>query len=393
MSGEKLMRYDLRLRQRPSLRVLALFLVWWIIVQSFAMLAFNRFRLTQPDTAYTWTAQPSGFFPARWHDFAEIHARWDSGFYTWIAKEGYTADNAAFFPLYPILIRGVSLLWPLFGQPEPDYVGLIPAAFLVSNLAALGATLALYQLARLDMSEVEAQRGVFYFLIFPTAFFLTANYTESLFILWVALSFYFARSGQWARAGAVGALAMLTRATAVALLAGLALEWWTQRHTNKWQGLWLLCIPLAFAAFVWYLQHTQGLSFFDTQLRMFGRMPINLAALGPSLDWAHVQVDAAAQANLELDLGIGLLVVIGSLIVARRWRWSYGIYGVLCLALPLISGSTVSLGRYALAAFPVPLMLARNENSGLLRQHSYTLSATLLLALYTALFVQGYWAG
>ncbi len=30
MSGEKLMRYDLRLRQRPSLRVLALFLVWWI---------------------------------------------------------------------------------------------------------------------------------------------------------------------------------------------------------------------------------------------------------------------------------------------------------------------------------------------------------------------------
>ncbi len=381
-----------RLRQHPYLRVLALFLVWWVILQGFAMLAFNRFRLTQPDTAYAWTAQPSGFFPAQWHDFAEIHARWDSGFYTWIAREGYTADNAAFLPLYPVLIRGASLLWPLLGQPEPTIIGLMPVAFMVSNLAALGAVFALYKLVQLDVSEVESQRGLFYFLVFPTAFFLTANYTESLFILWAALSFYFARGGQWARAGTVGALAMLTRATGVALFAGLALEWWTQRHTSRWRGLWLLLMPLAFVAFVWYLQQTQGLSFFDTQLRMFGRMPINFAALLPSLDWAHVQVDAAAQANLELDLGIGVLVIIGSLIVARRWRWSYGVFGVLCIMLPLISGSTVSFSRYALAAFPVPLMLARNEHSGLLQQ-SYTLSATLLLALYTALFVQGYWAG
>ncbi len=381
-----------RVRQHPYLRVLALFIVWWTILQGFAMLSFNRFRLTQPDTAYAWTAQPSGFFPAQWHDFAEIHARWDSGFYTWIAKEGYTADNAAFLPLYPVLIRGVSLLWPLLGQPEPTIIGLMPVAFVVSNLAALGAVFALYELARLDVSEVESQRGLFYFLVFPTAFFLTANYTESLFLLWAALSFYFARGGKWARAGAVGALAMLTRATGVALFVGLALEWWAQRHTSRRRGLWLLLMPLAFAAFVWYLQQTQGLSFFDTQLRMFGRMPVNFAALLPSLDWAHVQVDAAAQANLELDLGIGVLVVIGSLIVARRWRWSYGVFGVLCIVLPLISGSTVSLSRYALAAFPVPFMLARNEHSGLLQQ-SYTLSATLLLALYTALFVQGYWAG
>lgn len=379
-------------RRHPYLRVLALFLVWWIIVQGFAMLAFNRFRLAQPDTAYAWTAQPSGFFPVQWHDFAEIHARWDSGFYTWIAKEGYTADNAAFLPLYPILIRGVSLFWPLVGQPEPNIIGLMPVAFLVSNLAALGAALGMYRLARLDLSDSEALRGVFYFLIFPTAFFLTANYTESLFILWAVLSFYFARQGHWARAGILGALAMLTRATGAALFVGLALEWWAQRHTSRWRGLWLLLMPLAFAVFVWYLRQTQGLSFFDTQVRMFGRMPINLSALLPSLDWAHVQVDAAAQANLELDLGIGVLVLIGSLIVARRWRWSYGVFGVLCIVLPLVSGSTVSLNRYALAAFPVPLMLARNEHPILVHQ-SYALSATLLLAFYTALFVQGYWAG
>lgn len=310
----------------------------------------------------------------------------------WIANEGYTADTAAFFPLYPVLIRTVSILWPLFGQPEPDRVGLIPAAFIVSNLAALGAVAALYRLARLDMSESEAQRGLFYFLIFPAAFFLTAIYTESLFILWAAVSFYFARQGRWLWAGLVGALAMLTRATAVALLAGLAVEWWLQRRSSKWRGLWLLCIPLAFAAFVWYLQDVQGVSFFDAQLRVFGRSPINLEALWSNLDWAHVQVDAAAQANLELDLGIGLLVLIGSFGVALRWRWSYGVFGVLCIVLPLLSGSTVSLSRYALAAFPVPLMLARHREPGLLQQ-SYMLSATLLLALYTALFVQGYWAG
>jgi hypothetical protein len=385
-----MMKQLTRVRQHPYARVLALFVVWWIILQGFAMLTFNRFRLTQSDTAYAWTAQPSGFFPARWHDFAEIHARWDSGFYTWIAGEGYTTDNVAFLPLYPVLIRSVSLLWPLMGQPA--ITDLMPVAFLVSNLAALGAALGMYQLARLDMSDFESLRGVSYFLIFPTAFFLTANYTESSFILFAVLSFYFARQGHWARAGTLGALAMLTRATGAALFAGLALEWWAQRHTSRWRGFWLLLMPLAFAAFVWYLQQTQGLSFFDTQLRMFGRTPINLSALWRSLDWAHVQVDAAAQANLELDLGISALVIVGSVFVALRWRWSYGIYGILCIALPLISGSAVSLNRYALAAFPVPLMLARNKHPSLLHQ-SYTLSATLLLALYTALFVQGYWAG
>ncbi len=190
----------------------------------------------------------------------------------------------------------------------------------------------------------------------------------------------------------LGALAMLTRAAGAALFVGLVVEWWIQRRVSRWRGLWLLLMPLAFATFVWYLQQTQGLSFFDTQLRMFGRMPINLAALGPSLDWAHVQIDAAAQANLELDLGIGVLVFIGSLLVAQRWRWSYGVFGALCIVLPLLSGSTVSLSRYALVAFPVPLLLARNEHPDLLQQ-SYMLGATLLLALYTALFVQGYWAG
>lgn len=36
--------------------------------------------------------------------------RWDSGWYIPIAKNGYSFENTAFFPLYPFLIRLISML-------------------------------------------------------------------------------------------------------------------------------------------------------------------------------------------------------------------------------------------------------------------------------------------
>src|SRR5579872_891921 len=72
-------------------------------------------------------AQLAGF-PA--HTLLYAWQRWDGGWYTHIAQDGYFSEQAtAFFPLYPLLTGGVSFV--LGGSHA------LLAAMIVSNLAAL----------------------------------------------------------------------------------------------------------------------------------------------------------------------------------------------------------------------------------------------------------------
>ncbi|MEP7199354.1 MAG: mannosyltransferase family protein [Chloroflexota bacterium] len=366
-----------------------LFAIWWIALQGFALLAFNRFELTTPDQAYTWTSQIRGMLPLAWRGFADLHVRFDSGFYLWIARDGYTAQTAAFLPLYPLLIK-LSAATGCFGLLIGGCDG-TSAAFIVSNLSAFGAAIAIALLAALDLDEERASTALFYFLIFPTAFFLTTVYTEPLFICLAATSLYAARRQQWGVAGVVGALAMLTRVTGLALFAALVVEWFMQRRPLDRRWLWLLLIPLTFLVFELFLE-AQGFSFFASEQAIFKRAPLNLDALAENLDVKHLLAHEAAQVNFLLDVGLALFVFVISGISLVAVRPSYGVYGILCILLPFTSGHTLGLDRFALAAFTVPLTLARFSRNVWL-DRAYTLCAILLLALYTLLFVQGYWAG
>ena len=104
-------------------------------------------------------------------------SRWDTGFYASIAEEGYRYQgvplpSVAFFPLYPLMMRAVGAL-----------VGdVLVAGILISNAALLLAVMLLYRLADESWGEAVAGRTVWYFLIFPAAFFGTAVYSESLFL-------------------------------------------------------------------------------------------------------------------------------------------------------------------------------------------------------------------
>src|SRR5262245_30805687 len=76
-------------------------------------------------------------------------ARWDSVWYLRIADSGYgeSAPRAAFFPLYPLLVRGVATL---FGG---SHAALLVAAYIVSLAAFLGALTLLYWLTELELGR------------------------------------------------------------------------------------------------------------------------------------------------------------------------------------------------------------------------------------------------
>jgi Gpi18-like mannosyltransferase len=154
---------------------------------------------------------------AGWHALFTAWERWDVLWYLRIAHSGY-ADNdgsAAFFPLYPLLSRGVAHLvgghWLL-------------AAYLVSNVSLLVALVLLYRLSTTEFSETVARRVVVYLCVFPTGLFLFAPYTESLFLALTLGCLYSARQQIWPLAGYLGMMASLCRSTGLLLAVPLAVE-------------------------------------------------------------------------------------------------------------------------------------------------------------------------
>lgn len=161
---------------------------------------------------FYWASAP---IPTLWQSWL----RWDAYHYTFIAANGYDAPlRAAFFPLYPLLIRAGTLV---------THSSLV-SALIVSSLADLVLLAALYRLVKEDFDQQQAQRVILYISIFPTAFFLLAAYNESLFICLSVLCFYYTRRGKWWWAGASGFLACLTRSVGIFLLLPFCYEYLVQ---------------------------------------------------------------------------------------------------------------------------------------------------------------------
>ena len=136
--------------------------------------------------------------------FVNIWLRWDSGWYLKIAAFGYDAADGsiAFQPLYPALAR---LLDALIGNE-------LLSALLIASLACLAVLLLFYEVALGEgLSREAALQAVFFLAFFPSAFFLCAAYTDSLFLALALGAWLLARRRSWLAAGLLGGLATLTR--------------------------------------------------------------------------------------------------------------------------------------------------------------------------------------
>jgi hypothetical protein len=158
------------------------------------------------------------------HRLVDIWGRWDAGWYLSIVFDGYrvrgdiqtTQSNIAFFPMYPYLVKSLVQLLPA------QYRTLGAALFIgvvLSNVLLLAAMILLRELvASLTQDEAAARRSVLYMLFFPTSFFLSCFYTESLFLFLSIAAFYAARKQAWAATSVIGALLALTRPIGVLIV-------------------------------------------------------------------------------------------------------------------------------------------------------------------------------
>jgi hypothetical protein len=158
------------------------------------------------------------------NDKSPYHAltRWDAAWYRRIAEHGYghiqvAADGRrlsdyAFFPLYPMAERALSAVT---GLP------VVQSGLVISAVSSLVAAAGIY---RVGTHLHDARTGVILVCLWssvPVAIVESMAYTESLFTAFVAWGLYAVLVHRYVLAGALAALAGLTRAMSVALVAAV----------------------------------------------------------------------------------------------------------------------------------------------------------------------------
>jgi hypothetical protein len=296
--------------------------------------------------------------------------RWDVTYYLGIVQHGYRLDNgsAQFHPLFPWLAQ--ALTW-VTGQP-------LLALWLVSSLATLALLLAYERLARLDLSRRATRLSILIFVFFPPAFIFFAPYSESLFLLWAVLSFFWARKRRWWLAGLAGALATLTRQQGLFLILPLAWELWEAAERQPRQAItawrdWLSLSLISLSFLLWIIYravalHDLQVDFSSLQALIYSvvispsssQVVPYQAFLWPwqALWLALAKLWRAFEISLAIDLALASVFLALLALAWKRMRLSYRIYAI---TITLVSFAYhtgpfypyMGLPRHLLLAFPV----------------------------------------
>lgn len=348
--------------------------------------------------------------------FWEQWRHWDTNFYVGIATQGYiNRQTMAFFPLYPLLMRAVITIT---GNP-------IIAGMLVSNVAELVMFVVLYRLVEEDFGKERAFYTVFFFALFPSAFFFSGVYTESLFLCLSVLCFYQLRHGRWFFAGLAACFAGLTRPDGVYLLIPFCYEYlgriWQQQQLSlraiftqgqfasllkgvRWDILYGLLFLGGAALFMAYgYDHFRDILAFVHAHDYWSRIK-TVPGYGMAKSvWAilHHGILSFTSMRNVLDLGTDAFVMVMiALIFVGPWRfspqlWGYGLYSLVLFlyfqAVPVAGLFPLeSMARFLLEIFPAFILLSALSKYQTFRL-SYALVAGALLFFMLAQFLTGHW--
>lgn len=298
--------------------------------------------------------------------------RWDADIYATIAEHGYTGPAAepwseAFPPAWPLLLRAVSAT----GIP------VTVAGLLLTTVATVVAVASLIRLVdeerpRPDDAAVAGTtpgtRAALFLLLFPTAVFLVAGYSEALFLAGAIPAFREARRGRWGRVALPATVAVAARWTGLFLLVGLAVELVAQlrarpddagRVLRRGAGA-LAVATLPVLAFAAWLAAVRGdpLSFLTAQREGWGRRFVGpVESFRATWETWGGDYPPALLLTWRLEIvaalvGVGLVVVL-----VRRREWGYAAFAGSTLAIYLTSSWYYSVPRALLVLFPAVIVL------------------------------------
>lgn len=324
----------------------------------------------------------------------DMWRRWDAHHFLTTAEYGYTAPEsdphvAAFFPAFPLAVRVVMF----------SGLSAIAAGLLVAGAASVVAGYFLYKLADREFGPDVARRAVAYLSVFPTAVFLIAPYSESLFLAGAIAAFYLARTGRWHLVGLPAAVAMGARAAGLFLLVGLVFEFARQRDLTKLRvgnavmSLAIGILPLlAYGAF---LNQAMGdpFEFLTHQRQGWGRTFVGPVAsflnTWNTWDVSSYPTNWLLAWRMEIvAAAAGMAAVVWAV---RKREWGYAAFmGSMLLAL-VTSTWYYSIPRMLLSMFPIVLFLSEaTERRGALNDW-LVVGSSAVATMGVVVYTQGIW--
>ncbi|OGK41520.1 hypothetical protein A2954_00775 [Candidatus Roizmanbacteria bacterium RIFCSPLOWO2_01_FULL_37_12] len=377
--------------------IILIFLIWRVLI-FIPLIVGNKYLPYRANSSFTniWH-YTKPYFPVDspllypWANFDGVH-------YLAIAAQGYS-NNERFFPLYPMLISIVSKFFA--GSSAFGPVEFFTALFL-ANIFFVLSLINLYRLILLDFKESVARLTVFYLLLFPTSFFFVSIYSESLFLLLLLLSFYFARQKKWLQASLCGMLVTVTRPVGFAIIPALFFEFFkTELSKNKnfsfKKFMPLLLLPLGIISYLVYNFYRFGNAwyFLKAQGELGNSRSVNALVFPLQTIYRYFKILLTVP-RVQYEWWIALLeltvFVISCVLLYIAWnkvRTSYFIFAAIAFLIPAFSGTFTGLPRYLAVLFPLFIALALSRNRIVIVV--YTVCASLLLFILLMLFSRGFY--
>ena len=308
-------------------------------------------------------------------------AVWDGVWFIKIAANGYAGNDGsvAFFPLYPLVVRWVAILF---------HNDLVLAGMTVSLICYFVGIWLLYRLVAREFGDRVAYRTCLYLSIFPTAFFWQAVYSESMFLMLSVACILWSREGRWKLAGVAGLVAALTRSAGFLLIVPMAIcyleqhEWRLRRADSDAASL--LMIPEGLMVWMAYLGLSFGrpLLFAQAQEQWKRSIAVPTYALWKGLEagvqgvrqllsgqtaheyWPAPDPGAVMPLAAANVINLGAMAFAISFIIygLRRLPVALAAYAAVTVGYPLLfpaeTSPFMSMPRFILVAFPIFMSLA-----------------------------------
>lgn len=301
---------------------------------------------------------------------------WDGGNFLEISQNGYTEKNlSVFFPFFPITVFLISKIL---------FVNNLLAGIALNSLSTIFSIYTFLKLLKLDYDPKTAKKIVIFFLIFPTSFYLISFYSESLFVLFTLLSFYFIRTERKNPAVLSAIFASLTRLVGIVVVLSMIIEFRNSKIKNKFLYAAPFIGMLAIMCF-WAVNAQDPFAFINSEanwnrytavpgVALFGYLS---AISETGFSWMLVDV-------LFTVFGLGMAVRS-----VKHLRMSYAFYALVSVLLPLSTTNLISMPRFLLVVFPIFIV------AGTIRKPIFDLSYILvclsLLIIFWIRFNIGLW--
>jgi Dolichyl-phosphate-mannose-protein mannosyltransferase len=291
---------------------------------------------------------------------------WDGRWYYEIVRFGYpssvppnityeqTEARAAFFPVYPWIIRAADKVLPGSG---------VTAGLIVN--AVLGA-IVVYLVGRLTLAwfneTTVARRAMVLAAFFPGSYVLTITYSEATLLVAVLLGLLYLHRHQWLAAGIASLVATACRPNGVAMVAACAVAAFIAiRARREWRALIApLLAPIGFVAVQLYIggQANERSVWFRVQREAWQE--------GTSFGWTALkQIGDFASHPFSSPTNVVTVASIVSLVIGaiamRKARppAEAVAYTVAVVVLMLLPATVTARPRFVYTAIPLIIAAAR----------------------------------